>query len=307
MYANMGGSVGTPLISILYGRQGMLPDTNDVETIALDKVNGRDNLLSDVTGDGIPEILSEKGSEEKINIYAGAPGQRLIEQFGSGDDPPLPGKGRWRRPWAVLWTANRLDDGYTGSEFAGFHDLGDGNEDGVGDIWITSLPTILCYSGGTGLDSLIDGFMIAGVPTVRLGDIDGSGVTTIAVYDFYGRGIVFYKTSKDVPSWGADIRILPTSLSSVPMTSTPHEEGLKLEAIPNPAQASVEIRWNDVDKGEAVSLSVHDVLGRVVAHWRVPAGEQESHFSTDGLVGGVYFITLHTANCHVTTRVLIRP
>jgi hypothetical protein len=91
------------------------------------------------------------------------------------------------------------------------------------------------------------------------------------------------------------------------MTSTPHEEGLKLEAIPNPAQASVEIRWNGIDEDEAVSLSVHDVMGRVVAHWTVPAGEQESRFSTDGLVGGVYFITLHNANCHVTTRVLIRP
>src|SRR5690606_13461297 len=44
-------------LSILYGRQGSLPDTNDVQTISFAPSKGRYALFNDVTGDEIPDLL----------------------------------------------------------------------------------------------------------------------------------------------------------------------------------------------------------------------------------------------------------
>jgi hypothetical protein len=307
LYVNNGTSGNT--LSVLYGKPlGGLPDTTEWQTISLNSAGGNTSLLSDVTGDGLPEIIMNAGAEYMLKIYAGRPGQRLLEQYGSGNDEPQPDKGWWRRPWAALWHAHKLSDGWTPSGGATPRELNDGNFDGINDIWLPSSPYILCYSAGDRLDSLIDG--IIELPLIGweewLGDIDGSGVPMIALYTDALHAIVLYKANPEIPRTGK-YRKLPDLPAGVAQNGDAREmDGFSLTAAPNPAHDDVRISWMCEGLNAEAQVVVRDILGREVGSWSVPASEGTITWQNDRMVGGVYFITLTIGNRSDTTQVVIK-
>jgi hypothetical protein len=236
-------SVGAGAVGILYGKRGGLPDTTEVENIHLDSANGHYSLFSDVTGDGIPELLMTCGSQDQIKVFIGLKGQRLNQQYGSGNQPPHPDSTQWwGRPWATVWMPRKVNPNWFG-DYHELYDLGDGNLDGIDDIWCFSWPYLLCYSGGVMLDSLVDGLVrvpLSGViSAARLGDIDGSGVATMAVsYDgshsaqhAFPGGIIYIKPSRSIPRDGTPRRLpdgTGPSGSEVPVEQIPKGEALRL-------------------------------------------------------------------------------
>jgi hypothetical protein len=307
LYMNIGGDIGHARLTVLYGSPGGgLPDTANFQTIALDSCGGVYSLLTDVTGDGSPELLCNCGLQEVIKIYAGREHQRIAEQFGSGHAAPMPGKGWWPRPWAELWTANHLNDGFNGSGFGEIMNFNDGNLDGINDIWLTSTPYVLCYGTGHYLDSLIDGFIELGDVGnyAYLGDIDGSGAATIALFSLHLSATVLFKASDQLPQNGV-WRTLPGDIAGVGESSQRDSSFIGLQVAPNPSGREVTIRWRGSDAGEA-GIRIRDILGREVANWSVPAGQHEAVWNNERMVGGAYFVTLTVASHTATTRVIVR-
>jgi hypothetical protein len=308
LFNNMNG-VGTSHVSVLYGKvSGGLPDTTNIRTIALEQANGRASLFSDVTGDGMAELLVNSGSLEVVKIYAGRRGQRLQEQYGTGDDPPQPEKGWWRRPWAELWTAYHINDAWTGSGFASFFDLRDATGDSIDDIWLPSAPFILCYATGQRLDSLIDGIIEFpagqwGGMFSNLGDITGTGESVLAVGHSGARGIIFFRMGA-VPQTGKS-RTLPHLAASADKPAI-QSERMDLRAEPNPARGEVRIQWQSDGLSVDATLTVRDILGREVDSWVVPVQMGVSRWQTEGIVGGAYFITLSSDGIQTTTRVVVK-
>jgi hypothetical protein len=198
---------------VLYGRANALPDTNEIQSVNLSGVHGYGSLLSDVTGDAIPEFLVHTGRDtagNSVKVYIGLKGQRLTEQYGSGNDPAQLDSTRWwGRPWAEIWLPFRIDTRWFLSDPL-LLDFGDGNLDGVGDIWAYSWPYLLCYSGEEHLDSLVDG-MLDTRPAIQaganavLGDIDGSGRRVLGFGD--GNAVVFFSGSERMSSDGTSRRL----------------------------------------------------------------------------------------------------
>jgi hypothetical protein len=156
-----------------------------------------------------------------MKVFIGLRGQRLKGQYGDGHEAGHPGEERWwGRPWAEVWQPHRINANWFASEHV-VADLGDGNLDGIDDIWCMSWPYLLCYSGGEMLDSLVDGLLdlrpgSGPSSLVRLGDIDGSGRNAVAInYDMvphgspnpFPGGIIFMVPSRGVPSSGTPRRL----------------------------------------------------------------------------------------------------
>jgi hypothetical protein len=215
---NVGGRDGTGFITVLYGKSnGALPDTAEAETIDLRNPNGHYALLTDLTGDGVPEIAATCGNQEVVKIWAGRHGMRLKEQFGSGlDEPPSPG---WvARPWVKLWMPLKINPDWNSSGLDPVFNLGDANADGIPDLWVYNAPWMLCYTSGLSLDSLTDAIVdIRPGPiytaTAILGDIDGSGRTAMAIGNY--QSVIYLQQSPDVPHWADQARFAP------PGTDTP--------------------------------------------------------------------------------------
>jgi len=201
--------------SVVYGKPHQLPDTTDRESIYMVNSESRFTTFQDVTGDKVPEIITIGGDfdKQRIRIFAGAPGQRLLEQYGDGRDSADRANGRFPlRPWAQIMLPNALHDGWFGAEHVLFN-LGDMNNDGTSEIVAHTHPYIIIYTTGNTLDSLID---ILYTTTdgpwdtmVRVGDVDGSGVPSYAV-TFAGRVHFLKAPPKDeIPTYGGRIRTLP--------------------------------------------------------------------------------------------------
>jgi hypothetical protein len=267
-------------------------------------VSGKYSLLSDITGDSVPELLVDCPTNGLVKIYAGRRSQRLKEQYGSGNDEPQSGKGWWYRPWAVLWTANKVNDGWSPSGPP--LQLYDGNLDGVNDIWLWSSPFILRYLGGDRLDSLIDG--IIELPSIGarawLGDIDGSGIPTIAFYTDILRATVLYKMNRKLPATGV-YRQLSHVVSGIGADEEKRTNGWTFTAESNLADREVHILWQGLLQANA-EVRVFDILGREVKHWKVDQLAGAIEWSTEGVVGGVYFITLSSNGSEETQRVMVR-
>lgn len=196
-------------------------DTTDIEAVNVRSSGSEFALFSDVTGDQVLDLVTIGGdfSGERISVFAGKPGQRLLEQYGSGSDSADRANKRFPlRLWAKMPTPTVLHDGWTGSEHVLF-DLGDLNEDGRSEIAAHSKPFIIIYTTGRTLDSLIDvmirvtgGYDYNWGTLKRLGDIDGSGKPTFAVR--YEGNVHFLKApSKDeIPTYGGRLRDLPHAI-----------------------------------------------------------------------------------------------
>ena len=316
-YQDKTGSGVYGSMTITYGGASGYFDTNDVETVRFDSVHGHISMFADITGDAAPaapELLVNTGDDNTCRIYAGKRGQRLKEQFGSGDDPPGEGKGWWRRPWAVIWLPAKLDDGWGISGNAPIYDLGDVNVDGIRDLWLKHDELLLGYVSGNRLDSLIDAIVTTPYSDVlsigNLGDIDGSGLPTIAIsYDQFpsdyqhpfNGGVMFVKPSDEVPSTGGTYRKLPQEVSDVQDIGG-QKEMIGLRAVPNPSDGRVVLSWKSMQAGV---LTISDALGRETLHVALDAATQEYVWDTRHLVAGTYFISLEVDHRQLTIKVTV--
>ena len=190
-------------------------DTTEIETINVRSSGSEFALFSDVTGDHVLDLVTIGGDFEggRISVFAGKPGQRLLEQYGTGTDSSDRANGRFPlRPWVKMPTPTALHDGWTGSEHVLF-DLGDINGDDRSEIVAHSKPFIIIYTTGRTLDSLID--VMVNIPADswgtfrRLGDIDGSGTASFAAS--WDGNVHFMKAPPvdEIPTYGGRLRDLP--------------------------------------------------------------------------------------------------
>jgi hypothetical protein len=299
-------AVGTAHVSVLYGRNGQFPDTAEAETIDLVNANGHFSLFSDLTGDKVPELAVNCGSQETIKIYAGRSGQRLVQQYGGGNSP-----------WAQVWLPAKIHDGWFPGGFTPFLELGDGDRDGYADLWLSSPPFILGYSGkGRYLDSLLDMAFRWGAVTsaASLGDIDGSGVASFAV-GFGGSpgGIALYKGVDSASHLGVS-RNLPHPVSERCDHSAGTEKdrddragmpALKLAVMPNPIAGDIVVRWEGLQEGIPAAIIVADEAGQEIYHQNVPASTSEIILPAD-LAAGIYIVMLRSGNQMASTKIIIR-
>lgn len=301
-------------VSVLYGNTHGLPDTNDLQTIDLSAAPGYAVLLADVTGDGIPELQAFTGLSEQSNsvkVYIGLKGQRLIEQFGGGNDAPQPDSVRWwGRPWADIVLPHRIDQRWFMSQRA-LLDYGDGNLDGVGDIWAYSWPYLLCYTSGGRLDSLVDGILdtrpaIQPGANAVLGDIDGTGRRVLAFGD--GNAVVFFSGSRDVPSDGRSRRLPEGTgpmVGSVAPDALQSDDSLILTVVPNPVRGEINLHWNGGERA-AGTITISDMTGRELRRIAVAAGDHQASLQAADLPAGSYFMTIIINHQAATTTVLLR-
>lgn len=303
---------GTGSIAVLYGRpEGGLPDTTDLQSIDLLLANGHSAQFLDVTGDSIPELLVHAGSQEVVKAFVGLRGQRLIEQYGSGNDDPQPGEQRWwGRPWARISLPKKINTHWPQSDWLGVFDLGDIDLDGVEDIAIYADPYVIFYRGGEYMDNLADAIVdirpAGNWRSLRyLGDIDGSGLGTSAIGTT--GGVIYAKPSQQVPQTGT-LRRLPEG--SRPASVAVHEpERNKMElavrALPNPSEEDVQIIWDvSVDAG-TVEVAVTDMVGRRIWHRRIPASDKSIIWHSSDAPPGGYIITVSAGGRSGTVQVIL--
>jgi hypothetical protein len=306
-------------VAVLYGNpQGGFPDTTTLQTLDLAPVQGQNAMFIDVTGDAIPELVVAS-LDVVMRVYVGEPGLRLHEQFGSGNDGPDVAHGRaYRRPWAAFPLARSLDPAYPYGSLTPPYDIGDAGLDGVNDIWLFMYPEIVCYNSGELLDSLFDSYIEPyGEVTdvVKLGDIDGSGIPTIAVgyaslSNRFAGGVHLVKPCRNV-SQAAEFRDLPhgpgircqTTAGTVDR-EPPTPGALQLNAEPNPSNGVVRFAWHGSATGTA-SIAATDLVGRAVWEQSVSAGSGTTTWSTEALPPGTYLVKLTTGSDQATVKVVL--
>ncbi len=303
----------TASISVLYGNPASpFPDTTNIESATFTAAHGEYSLLSDVTGDRVPELVVSAPSIDLIRVYAGKPGQRIIEQYGNGIDSLDRLNARYPlRPWAELWLPHKLHEGWFQSGPT-LSDLGDISGDSADEIWAGSSPFLLGYVSRVRLDSMIDvlyrfeGF----ADVIRLGDIDASKVPTIAVA--YHNGIIMYMKPGRVPLTGRyrqlphDLNAMCGLISNVAPTSNEAHRTLQLHAQPNPAEDVVHISWLPRPNINTGSLIVHDILGREVYRSLINPKEGSTSWNAKEVVGGIYLIMVTIGSNSETISIVIR-
>jgi len=302
----------TSAMSVLYGQDGVEPDTNNAEGIWASAANGKVLTLTDVTGDGVPELCMNTGSEETIKVYLGRPGQRLREQYGSGIDPPAPDSGRpWARPWASIHLPGYYDQGFPNQNQM-IWTPGDLDLDSIDDLCAMTYPYMICYTTARGMDDVVDADIGAlyGALVVRLGDIDGSGTPTFALQG--ENAVLLLKGSRQiVPSssgvaypWHAP-GFRCAHASGVP--SDDASTGLGYMAVglhPNPARDRASITWAPMSGGAVIT--VVDGLGNIVLRDRV-SGERGAYSLDLRRVGhGAYLVVVRIGDV-AGSRMLVAP
>jgi len=303
---------GSESLSILYGRDADYPDTIAAEGIDLPVANGKMCTITDVTGDGVPELCMNTGSEETMKVYLGRPGQRLRQQYGSGIDPPAPDSGRpWARPWATIHLPDYYDQGFP-NENQMIWTPGDLDLDSIDDLCAMTYPYMICYTTGRGMDHVVDADIGAlyDALVVRLGDIDGSGTPTFALQG--ENAVLLLKGSPQiVPSssgvaypWHAPgFRCAHASGVALEDAST----GLAYLAVglhSNPARDRASITWEPMSGGAVIT--VVDGLGNIVLRDRV-SGERGAYSLDLRRVGhGAYLVMVRIGDV-AGSRMLVAP
>lgn len=298
-------------LSVLYGKPGGgFPDTADIQTVEIAKKAGTGfSLFTDVTGDRVPDLLCCSGVADVVKVYVGFKGQRLLEQFGSGNDSANAGSEKWwGRPWATIWLPRKINSNWFGNDDQLF-DLGDANLDGVGDIYVFSWPYIMEYNGGSNMDSLADALINITPGTEigilkRLGNIDGSGRDIIALTT--GNEIRFYAPTKDISSIGRNRR-LPPGTGKKPgavRSVTGEDRLLVLDAIPNPSRDEIRFSWRGGELHGPVTITIYDVSGREVDGCDGRAEDGAAHYIVPDLSAGTYLAQLR-CGAHVTSTTIV--
>ena len=306
-------------LSIIYGTPEHVLDTANIHTIRFDSSSGKYALFRDITGDNVPELLLNTGGEESIKAYIGFRGQRVEEQYGLGNEPGHPGEGVWwGRPWATIPLPGQLHDGWAASGWSPIYEFPDAGLDGVGDVWVFSIPDFICYNGGQRFDSIYDSWITrpgtGSGPTVVLGDIDGSGLTTIALgFGYTGTTrpteIAFFQPSKRVPETGT-YRYMPPGVGT-PQTGV-EDEGrdrrtagtFDLQARPNPSSGVVRLSWRPAT-GRATIL-ITDQLGQTVTRFETEGSRGDAEWDAWQTFGAVYFVSIEIDGIRESTEVRIQ-
>lgn len=308
-----GGRHGS--VSIIYGSPEHILDTANIHTITFDSAWGKYALLADITGDRVPELLVNTGGQEAIKAYVGFPGQRIEEQYGLGNEPGRPGEAIWwGKPWATIPLPGQLHDGWASAGWSPIYDLGDVGLDGVGDVWVSTTPDIICYNGGQRFDSLYDAWIRVpgGIGTVQyvvnLGDITGEGIPTFAVEMNSPIGVKFVQPSNQVPVTGR-YRYMPPGVDRPANSIGDRDEvdevsgGLGLRIHPNPSSGVVRLSW-DSSPGTAVIL-VTDQLGQTVVRVERNAADGQTEWDASRTFGGTYFVTIEIGAEKQTERLTV--
>ncbi|HVK39085.1 MAG TPA: T9SS type A sorting domain-containing protein [Candidatus Kapabacteria bacterium] len=315
-------------VAVVYGRRGGELDSTAMESLTLsgDSI-GYSPRFIDVTGDRVPELVMATGELSTIRIYLGLRGQRLKKQFGSGLEPPNPGAAEyWGRPWAQIMLPRALSPDWPFGGYGPIFDLGNLGRDDVDDIASFARPYITVYNGGNRLDSLVDGLvdvpetdMLPGFfrnVVCRLGDIDGSGVETIAVgfggakYEgSYRHGaVLFFKPSWCVPREGRYRELPPgtdrPALVDEKALAAAAGDELEFSISPVPSDGPITARW--APRAGAAVITVSDALGRVV--YRSASSLMLASTSVDlaGLRPGTYLVTLTTGQLRSSRPLVVR-
>jgi hypothetical protein len=312
-----GGGSRDGKVWMIYGTEDEVLDTAHIVELDFGSVEGKYALFSDVTGDQVPELLLNSGGPGEVRVYVGFKGQRLLEQYGSGDDPARPGEDEWwGRPWAKVPLPGALHDGWASNGRHPIYADGDVDFDGINDIMALSAPDVVIYKTGNVLDSLYDAwFGPVGGCTLSDGatfhnNLDGTGRALYAVGGTCdGRKTIVYRSgSHDVPQTGR-YRELPPGTGK-PDTDVPDRPqangttGFHLHVQPNPATGIVTIRW-DRQTESGAEVSVTDVLGRTVITTGFDDETTEWEWDASGTFGGRYFITVSVGDRSETTAVTI--
>lgn len=308
-------------VAVLYGVLGKLPDTNAVETVLLSTADGHYASFIDLTGDRVPELIMTAAVDEVLKVFVGLKGQRLREQYGSGDDPPRPNAKEkwWGKPWAEIALPMKHAASWRKASYHAFYDLGDVGLDSVGDVCIWSHPWIGCYNGGRMLDDFLDGMIyIPGryrTGVARLGDIDGSGEATIAVgycetsegINPFPGAIRFVKTSRCVPVTGQE-RELPQGTDTVagsPLPSNARPQNtLSASIFPNPLTRSSTLMWHP--RAGSIRIALIDSRGNELRRWYRDAAGGRFAFETAGLPRGAYALSLTIGGSTEIIRIVLQ-
>lgn len=289
-------------VRIMYGKAGVILDTNNAVEISLDSAWGKRSLLSDITGDKIPDLLVNTGGQEAIKVFVGFHKQRIVEQYGLGNEPPHPGDSIWwGKPWAIVPLPGQLHDGWAAAGWSTFRDWGDGGLDGVGDIWVVTVPDYVCYQGGWTFDSIYDGWITPPCGAFgggRVDNIDGSGKWSFGwAYACDGeKGIVFYQPTSEMPWTGRERAMPPGTTEPVSVIN----EGFEFEknsifglaVDPNPTSGNVAIQWNPDHSGSEATIVIADVLGQLVMSATIPVGKSSMIWDASRTFDGNYYVTL---------------
>jgi hypothetical protein len=307
-------------MSILYGRRGAMPDTSGVsiDFARVDGQDGKQGQLIDLTGDRVPELIvstgdAPDGATSRWQVYVGRRGQRLHEQYGSGDDPPQPDDSLWwGRPWTQIWTPNHFSQGWSDPSEAVL-DPGDIGLDGIGDFCAGSYPTLVCYNGGGGLDSWIDAQInvwladdvVSQGQLTLLGDIDGSRRVAIGA-PFDGGGVRFFAPSAAVPRWGEPIRLPEGSDRplSTPLAGSSRGVPPTLTIMPNPTTSRARVRFSGLT---ASSIALLDLRGRELRRWAMPSGIDALTIDLHGMPPGTYLVTVRSRGRNTTAPLTLAP
>lgn len=309
IYTNMalGGTGG---LQVIYGSEGGgFPDTTAIEVLDYKPILGARSVLSDVTGDGVPDLVVGCGGRDVIEIFAGKPGQRLQELYGTGHDSADRANKRLPvRPWAHLWLPHAISDSWFRG--TGAFNLGDADGDGVDEVWGESFPYIMGYSGRDILDSLGDIIYRGEVHyAYRLRDLQSNGFPVLV---FTNNSRIGYYRIGGRPNEGSYTRYaLPhaagfrcehaTGVTEV--GEPPKKPSLGLQLEPNPAGDHQQIKW-EPQEGIA-EVMVHTLSGEFCWRSEHPGLQGMAIWETSRVSSGVYTVTLNLGRITETVTTTI--
>ena len=303
LYTNttLGGTGG---LQVIYGTpDGGFPDTNAIETLDYQPILGARSVLSDVTGDGVPDLVVGCGERDVIEVFAGKPGQRLQELYGSGNDSADRANNRTPvRPWAHLQLPHAISDAWF--QGTGAFNLGDVDGDGVDEIWGESFPYIFGYRGLDALDSLGDIIYRGEVHyAYRLRDLQVNGYPVIV---FTNNSRIGYYRITETPFPGSftsyalphHVNFRCEHASQVVEAEPVATTSLQFHVQPNPANGHQQLLWQP-QEGTA-QITLHDAAGNLRWKTETPALSGAAIWQTDTVPSGTYTITLTINNIHAT-------
>ena len=303
LYTNntLGGTGG---LQVIYGTpDGGFPDTNAIETLDYQPILGARSVLSDVTGDGVPDLVVGCGESDVIEVFAGKPGQRLQELYGSGNDSADRANNRSPvRPWAHLQLPHAISDAWFRSTAA--FNLGDADGDGVDEIWGTSYPYLMGYRVLDALDSLAD--IVYRGDSYRDLQVTALRVAGFPVYAFCNQGRIGYYRIVEVPFPGSftsyalphHVNFRCEHASQVVEAEPVATTSLQFHVQPNPANGHQQLLWQP-QEGTA-QITLHDAAGNLRWKTETPALSGAATWQTDTVPSGTYTITLTINNLHAT-------
>ena len=272
--------LGKGAVAVLYGRDHQMPDSESMESLyphGFDPPQGIQGVLfKDLTGDGICELV--RSDAQLISVYIGLKGQRLLEQYGSGDDPPQPDSARWwGKPWAKI-RGPSLQDDYWYPAAGILFDIGDWDGDSIADLATFSAPWMIVYHTGQVLDEKID--LLADLRETpghqdedwwsfrwRRCSATSTDRESRATRLRTGGGVGFLKPHAYEGWYPGTPRELPPGTgkpTSAVRTTRPRSGAALLDVRPNPSGgAAVRIRWEGLSASGG-TVRITDETGRVI-------------------------------------------